>query len=132
MLPYRLLALIFAAALPLGTAIAAPTPEAVAQYQKSVDRQLFNQFGNGLKSRELYCDGPAIIGFEILPNGRTANVRILHHTLPGIDARLVNIIGNMKFRPLPSGMAGRPYVTAYSYGVPGYDLPLLKQRFDCR
>lgn len=102
------------------------------RYRKTVNQALFNRFGHGGTGRNLYCAGPAIIRFQILPNGRTAHAALVRRSLPELDARLVATITNMVFPRFEPGMPERPYPLEYKYGVWTLAQKSLAARTNCR
>ena len=105
---------------------------AEARYRKAVNQALFNRFGHGGSGRNLYCAGPAIIRFRILPDGRTTHVTLVRRSLPELDARLVATISNMVFPRFEPDMPARPYTMAYKYGIWPLAQKSLAARTDCR
>lgn len=108
----------------------AATPQ--NRYQHEIDHELFDTFGHGSHGRNLYCAGPAVIGFQILPDGHVRHVKLLRQSLPGLDARLVASISNLVFPRFPPGMAQRPYPATYRYGVWPLARPFIEARSNCR
>jgi hypothetical protein len=99
---------------------------AVARYGQEINRQLFNQFGLGTRSRNVYCYGPAIIRFQIMPDGTVRDVKLLRASLPALNARLVTKLSNTVFPRFYPGMPDRPYTKIFHYGV----TPLAEYHFN--
>lgn len=116
------------------TALAATQSVSAAEirYRNTVNRTLFDRFGHGGSGRNLYCAGPAIVRFQILPNGRTAHVTLVRRSLPGLDARLTATITTMVFPRFAPGMPARPYTMVYKYGIWPLARKSLEMRTNCR
>jgi len=113
------------------SAHAAP-PSSVAAYQRQIARQIYDQLPQPGYSRVLYCDGPSVIGFDILSNGHTSHVRLVRAADPSIDGVLVAQINNMIFPKPPVPPGSRSFPTAYSYGLRAYNVPTLALSSNCR
>ncbi len=94
-----------------------PERAAVARYGQEINRQLFYQFGLGTRSRNVYCYGPAIIRYQIMPDGTVRGVKLLRPSLPTLNARLITKLSNTVFPRFYPGMPNRPYVKTFHYGV---------------
>lgn len=107
-------------------------PAAPAPYEAAVNRQLFDKFGHGGHGRNLYCAGPAILKFQLLPTGQVTGVALLRRSLPGLDAHLVARISNMRFPRFEPGMPQTPYTVVYRYEVWPLARSFLKAQTNCR
>ena len=99
---------------------------AVDRYGQEINRQLFDRFGLGTRSRNVYCYGPAIIRYRIMPNGAVRDVKLLRASLPALNARLVSELNNTVFPRFYPGMPDRPYTKIFRYGV----TPLAEYHFN--
>ena len=94
-----------------------PARAAVARYGQAVNRQLFDRFGLGTHSRNVYCYGAAVIRYAIMPDGTVRDIKLLHPSLPVLNARLVTNLSNMRFERFYPEMPNRPYTKIFHYGV---------------
>jgi hypothetical protein len=113
--------------------MAAPARQAVARYGREIDQQLFNQFGLGTNSRNVYCYGPAIIRFQVTPSGIVRDVKLLRQSLPNLNAYLVAKLSNTRMPKFYSGMPDRPYTKIFRYGVaPFAEFHFNAEKLACR
>lgn len=94
-----------------------------AAYDRVVDRKLVHLFGPGPYeySRTLFCDGPTVVGFQIMPDGRVANVRML----TGDETAIATLLRKARFPPLPAGLNTAPRDEFYRYGLAAFNRPFL-------
>lgn len=107
-------------------------PAPSQHYRDLVDHELFDTFGHGGKGRNLYCEGPAVVGFQILPDGRAEKVHLIKPSLIGLNARLIATISNLRFPAYDRAAAARPITVTFRYGTWSLVRPFLAARTNCR
>lgn len=97
-----------------------------------VNRRLLDFFGSGGLDRNLYCSGPMVTAFQIMPDGRVANVRPLNNPAPGITPFMVAALSTMRFPALPPGLAAQPRDEFFRYGFQPADRIDFEMFYNCR
>jgi hypothetical protein len=102
------------------------------QYRVLVDRILFDTFGHGGRGRNLYCEGPAVVRFQIAPDGTVAQAHLVRRSLVSLNAHLLARISNLRFPAYGGGGQARPVTVTFRYGIWDLAKPFLTARTDCR
>ncbi len=101
-------------------------------YRVLVDRTLFDTFGHGGRGRNLYCEGPAVVRFQIAPDGTVAHAHLVRRSLVSLNAQLLARISNLRFPAYDGGGHVGPVTVTFRYGVWDLAKPLLAARTNCR
>jgi hypothetical protein len=101
-------------------------------YRNLVEHELFDTFGHGGKGRNLYCEGPAVVGFQISPDGRAEKVHLIRPSLVALNARLIATISNLRFPAYDRGVVAPPIAVTFRYGTWDLVRPFLAARTNCR
>ena len=107
-------------------------PAPSKHYRRLVEQELFDTFGHGGKGRNLYCEGPAVVRFQIAPDGRVTNVRLLKPSLVALNERLLAKISNLQFPAIDGLTAQHPISVTFRYGTWDLAKPSLAARTNCR